>query len=367
MSKKPKIIVCKNCNAEIGRKVKICPSCGSKNKKPIYKRVWFILLVIILGIGGISYIKSYIESRFDWSEVELSMRLPEPESKRGKIISNDSDSLSMRVEKTSKSDYKKYWEECGKMGYSLECQQDGDRYEAFDKEGYALSLSYFGDTMYIDLDAPTEMGSLTWPKSEIANLLPKAKSTVGKVSSDTADSCYIYVGETSIDDFNAYVDQCTEYGFSVDYEKGDKFYNAKDENGNKLSLSYQGNKVMVIQICKPDEEQTDADSETSSEQKQEELKEESSDTAKSVEGMRPEFKKAMDSYEDFMNEYCDFMKKYEKSKGTDLLSEYTDYMSKYAEFVEDFEAWDKEELNTKEAAYYVKVQTRVNEKLLNLE
>ena len=33
--------------------------------------------------------------------------------------------------------------------------------------------------------------------------------------------------------------------FLVDYERGDKFYNAEDENGNQLSLSYQGNNVMT--------------------------------------------------------------------------------------------------------------------------
>ncbi len=85
-----------------------------------------------------------------------------------------------------------------------------------------------------------------------------------------------------------------------------------------------------------------------------------------TEGMRPEFKKAMDSYEAFMNEYCDFMKKYAESDGTDpgLLADYADYMSRYADVVRDFEAWDNGELNTAETIYYADVQTRVSKRLL---
>lgn len=373
MSKKPKIVACRNCNAQIARNEKICPSCGAKNKKPFYKRVWFILLIIILVFGTISSIGRHKKEKFDWNEMELNDRLPKPKSNVGTIVSNDSDNLCIHVKKTSKNDYNAYIEECEAMGYIVESEKDGNRYTAFDTEGYALSLDYIGETMYIELDAPTEMGTLNWPKSEIARLLPMPKSMVGKVSTDTADGCYIYVGETSIDDFNAYADECSEQGFSVDYERGDKFYNAKDENGNKLSLSYQGNNVMVIQIRKPDESkaeenETNVDTEISSESKQEELEEKPSSDEQLVDGLRPEFKKAMDSYETFMNEYCDFMKKYAESDGTDigLLADYTEYMSKYANVVEDFEAWDSEEMNTAETAYYLDVQTRINKRLLEV-
>ena len=187
------------------------------------------------------------------------------------------------------------------------------------------------------------------------------KSTVGKISTDTAEGCCIYVGETSIDDFNIYADDVSQIGFSVDYERGDKFYNAEDENGNQLSLSYQGNNVMIVQIRKIEEtevEETNAGTETSAEPKQEEGEEKLSTETQLIDGMRPEFKEAMDSYEMFMNEYCDFMKKYAESNGTDLdlLADYTEYMSKYTDVMGDFEALGNEEMNTAEMAYYLEVQ-----------
>ena len=43
-----KLKPCRVCGAEIAKNAKTCPSCGAKNKKPVYLRPWFILLAIVL-------------------------------------------------------------------------------------------------------------------------------------------------------------------------------------------------------------------------------------------------------------------------------------------------------------------------------
>ena len=43
-----KLIKCKSCNAEIASTAKTCPSCGAKNKKPLYKKWWFWLIAVII-------------------------------------------------------------------------------------------------------------------------------------------------------------------------------------------------------------------------------------------------------------------------------------------------------------------------------
>ena len=47
-----KMTQCKSCAKEIATSAKSCPGCGAKNKKPIYKRVWFWIITIIIVIGA---------------------------------------------------------------------------------------------------------------------------------------------------------------------------------------------------------------------------------------------------------------------------------------------------------------------------
>ena len=52
---KSKMTVCKHCGQEIAASAKVCPHCGGKNKPPIYKRWWFIALIVLIvlcAIGG---------------------------------------------------------------------------------------------------------------------------------------------------------------------------------------------------------------------------------------------------------------------------------------------------------------------------
>lgn len=51
---KETITTCRHCGAEIAAAAKTCPKCGGSNKKPIFKRVWFwvLIAVLVLGFGG---------------------------------------------------------------------------------------------------------------------------------------------------------------------------------------------------------------------------------------------------------------------------------------------------------------------------
>ncbi len=191
MSEKPKMVICRNCNAPIAKNARICPSCGAKNKKPFYKKGWFMVLLVIFAIGIVN-----------------------------SVVRNKEDLKTVR---------------------------------------------------------------------------------------------------------------------SVEIQKSDEV------NENEVESEPEGEAT-----------------------KEEKAKENPKSREKSVDGMRPEFKKAMDSYEEFMTEYCEFMKKYKESDGTDLglVADYADYMSKYAEWVEDFESWDDGEMNTEETAYYLDVQNRISKKLI---
>ena len=44
------IMNCKNCGNEVNKKAVICPNCGCKIKKPIFKKWWFWVIIVILVI-----------------------------------------------------------------------------------------------------------------------------------------------------------------------------------------------------------------------------------------------------------------------------------------------------------------------------
>ena len=207
MVKKSKISVCKNCGNPLPEKATVCPSCGAKNKKPIYKKWWFWLIIVLIVAG---------------------------------IISNRSNE---------------------------------------------------------------------------------------SVSSDNLPSSLV------------------SSGAEKDATSGDA-PSANESNEPDVSATPEG-----------EDDQSSSEPAPSV-----------PETPELIDGMRPEFKEAMDSYEAFFDEYIAFMKKYAESDGTDLtlLSDYADYMSKYAETMEAFEAWENKELNTAETAYYIEVQTRISQKLLQV-
>ena len=200
----------------------------------------------------------------------------------------------------------------------------------------------------------------------------------------------MYVGDTSKEEYDEYVTDCSDYGFDIDYDKGENYYRAYNEDGYYLSLSYEGNNIMMVRIDEPnkDTEATEnaaqetvkpEDEESSAESKAEEtiadLKDEGQmqtvDPGNSTvgeDGLRKDFKDAMDSYEVFMNEYCDFMETYSKNP-TDpgLIADYMSYMSKYDDFTKKFDQWGSEDLNDAELEYYIEVQTRVYERLAEAE
>lgn len=105
---------------------------------------------------------------------------------------------------------------------------------------------------------------------------------------------------------------------------------------------------------------------SSDEKKPEEAKE--TKPAQTADGVDPELKAFLDSYEEFMDEYILFMKKYMDDPGNavTMLGEYASIMEKYGEFAEAVEKYDEKEMSTADAKYYLEVTNRINQKMLNI-
>ncbi|MFU0591237.1 DUF6591 domain-containing protein [Gardnerella leopoldii] len=357
-------------------------SMHAKKKKPIYKRFWFYLLsiiIIVVAICGFLNIKKLDNGVvINWNEMVLGSELPNPPSNMGKIIENSSEEMNVDINNISAKQFNDYIKACKDKGFTVDSKTDSTEYSSYNSEGYKLKLLRYesNNQLSIALNAPMEMSPITWPSSKAANQLPVPKSIFGKFSYENEDSFKVYIGNTSMEDYEKYVKACSDKGFTVDYSKKDDLYNAKNNSGWDLSLGYEGNNIMSISISAPDNESKDSDDDNKSDAKKDAAKAapkqatpkaepKPKTNTKLVNGLRSDFKAAMDSYETVMDEYVAFMKKYKKNP-TDktILNEYSAYLDKYNDAVKKFNNWHSKDLNSDELNYYVDVQARVSKKLI---
>ncbi len=374
---KNKMVVCKNCNTAIPKKAKVCPHCGVKNKQSVLKKLLIALFVFIAIIAVL--VSVLIESQYEtikWDYMELAEVLPTPEFNNGKlkgeVHSDSTDYFSVDIAKCSEDEYMEYVSQCKDAGFIVDSEKNYSSYSAYNKEGYKLSLRYtdYDKEISIELDAPLQLGDINWPENGLGGLLPDPYASVGKIEDDSSTRFFATLGEMTTTDFNDYIDECKGAGFTIDDSKTETNFYAKNNKGYSVTIDYIGFNLVTVLVSEPSDSYDDYDS-TNDEDYDTDKTEgtnEKTDNNNLVDGMRPEFKAAMDSYEEFFDEYVEFMEKYSESDGTDLslLKDYADFMNKYAEYMEEMEKWEDEDLNDAEMIYFVKVQNRINEKLLEV-
>lgn len=346
----------------------------AKNLHIITTIVALILVFPFLALmGNKSVSKDYKD--FDWNDIKLHELLPEPKSHSGDITWNKDDSLNMDIN-ASESDFDEYVKACKEMGYTVETNETDGMYSAYNGDGYDLSLIFFDDYYSLDLEAPEKMGDIEWPDSALAKMLPVPKSKTGKINNDSSDCLSVSIDKTSESDFKEYVKACKEKGFDVDYSNGDDYYRAKNSKDYSLEVSLSAFNVMKIYLSAPEEETTEEETSKAESSKAESSKTESSkaesskkeQSSKSATGVTPEFKKAMDSYEEFFDEYIDFMKRYSESDNPlEMMDEYSEYLSKYSETMQALNDMESKEVTEADSLYFIEVQARILDKLSKVE
>lgn len=220
----------------------------------------FLILAIVLIIPYVAVYNTNIAyskaKNFDWNDMVLSNVLPEPKSHLGEIYSNSKDGLSLYIYKTSSDDYDNYIKECKNKGFTIDIEQLGDLFNAYNAEGYSLSLMYDKTMkkMRIDLDSPMELGTFEWPDSEYTKLIPKPESNIGKVQKNDETGFEAYVGNVTKEKFKDYIKQCVDKGFNIESTENDKSYTAKNGDNYKLNVEYKANNIIKITIYEPEYE-----------------------------------------------------------------------------------------------------------------
>jgi hypothetical protein len=80
------------------------------------------------------------------------------------------------------------------------------------------------------------------------------------------------------------------------------------------------------------------------------------------------FREAMDSYEAFFDEYVAFMQKYKASNdAASMLADYSSFLTRYADVMQKIGAIDSSKLSADDAAYYLQVMARIEQKLASIQ
>ncbi len=231
-------------------------------KKIFHNRKFIIAVSILAVIVIIAIICMVIGNRnyeqIDWNSLVLGKYLPKPEKNYGEINYNSENLLEVVLPKITEQEYKEYTNKCITEGYNIDIKYEfGDTlFEAFNDNGYNILVSYTKNenSMKVRLDSPEEMDEFEWPTTGLGSMLPKPKSNYGKIGWNSSESLIIDVGNTTIEEYNEYVKECENFGYTIDYLKGEETYSAKNSDGYSLSVSYSGWNVINIYLKAPEEQ-----------------------------------------------------------------------------------------------------------------
>ena len=291
-----------------------------KSKKKSFKILLatilpIIIMCIITSIFGPMLIKKAEQDRLIKTLV-LASCLPELPVRPIEIKENSNTILKINQKNIDKQTYDKILAKV-KEKYPLDNKDISTSYEAYDSNGTEIILKPQFDTLEIKIRKLSHYGDIIWPAIGLASTIPKPLSTKGIISVNrdeyfSADIQYM-TKENLID----YFEQCKQYGYNLNIrELNQKIYESKNQNGDRLSLRYDGGNVVSITVEQGRKKSQFSELSNSqsndnqvSNNEDEKVKQEFQKTMKEVEqrlqqqketGINPKFQKLVDDYLRFM-------------------------------------------------------------------
>lgn len=96
----------------------------------------------------------------------------------------------------------------------------------------------FNSVSYSDYHRKRAEKTYAWPKSGLPSLIPQPASLNGEMYLDAGETLSVYAANTSLEEYNQYLEDCKESGFTIGMNQYSSYYEAYDEEGNYLDLSY---------------------------------------------------------------------------------------------------------------------------------
>ena len=291
-----------------------------KSKKKSFKILLatilpIIIICIITSIFGPMLIKKAEQDRL-MKTLVLASCLPELPVRPIEIKENSNTILKINQKNIDKQTYDKILAKV-KEKYPLDNKDISTSYEAYDSNGTKIILKPQFDTLEIKIRKLSHYGDIIWPTSGLASTIPKPLSTKGIISINRDEYFSADIQYMTKEDLRNYFEQCKQYGYNLNIrELNQKIYESKNQNGDRLSLRYDGGNVVSITVEQGRKKSQFSELSNSqsndnqvSNNEDEKVKQEFQKTMKEVEqrlqqkketGIDPKFQKLVDDYLRFM-------------------------------------------------------------------
>lgn len=309
-----------NLNSNNNQKEEDTSKNQEKPKKKSYKILLatilpIIIICIITSIFGPMLIKKSEQDRL-MKTLVLASCLPELPVRPIEIKENSNTILKINQKNIDKQTYDQILAKV-KEKYPLDNQDISTSYEAYDPNGTKIILKPQFDTLEIKIRKLSHYGDIIWPTSGIALTIPKPLSTKGIISINRDEYFSADIQYMTKEDLRNYFEQCKQYGYNLNIrELSQKIYESKNQNGDRLSLRYDGGNVVSITVEQGRKKSQFSELSNSqsndnqvSNNEDEKVKQEFQKTMKEVEqrlqqqketGINPKFQKLVDDYLRFM-------------------------------------------------------------------
>ena len=299
---------CSVCGAEIAKNAKVCPHCGAKNKKPLYKRVWFILLCVVFAIIVAVIVAALLEDP--------------AEGKAFDPATNTTFSY-------------------GGIDFSVPnyYEKKDDDFTVFEPRFNAAYLQF--------KELAGNIPNFRTYKAKIAELAEDAGRDDGLAL--VGEPVYASVAQQPAWRCNMESDSHHAQVVAINHGAADKIIIIVFLQDKRAAYDYASDFELIL------------DSAVSTA-----VAPNRSDAASG--DVNPDFRATMDSYEAFFDEYIAFMQKYASDPGNamSMLSDYMDFLNRYTEVMAAMESIDTSNLSSEDMAYYLEVTNRISQKLLKI-
>lgn len=190
--------------------------------------------------------------QISWDNLILGENLPDFGYNEAEVVWDTDNNLILYFYDMESSKFESYIEECKEFGYTIDAEDSGANYTAYNQEGYYLHLQYldFSDDkkLTIDLENPIKSEQIIWPSSELVKDIPIPQSLVGEVSTENSEAYAVYLVQIESAYFLEYISLCMDNGFNVDYSKSDTYFSAENGDGISLTVEYRGFNILYIYV-----------------------------------------------------------------------------------------------------------------------